>query len=187
MVRHGRTFLKQLFSLLSRPRPGHHFIHLTAGAQADLLWWKTFLHEWNGLSFFPQASPSVEVTSDASGSFGCGAFSLNHGWFQLEWPDSWNTCHIAAKEMVPIVIAASLWGPQWHRRCVRFRSDNMAVVDVLRSRTSRDPLHHSTTPPVARGACVNSHQLSMLSSHLDCRDEDQLPPPTHPLSVSYYR
>ena len=140
VVRHGRTFLRQLFSLLSRPRPGHHFIHLTAGAQADLLWWKTFLHEWNGLSFFPQASPSVEVTSDASGSFGCGAFSLNHGWFQLEWPDSWNTCHIAAKEMVPIVIAASLWGPQWHRRCVRFRSDNMAVVDVLRSRTSRDPL-----------------------------------------------
>ena len=51
-----------------------------------------------------------------------------------------HACHIAAKEMVPIVIAASLWGPQWHRRCVRFRSDNMAVVDVLRSRTSRDPI-----------------------------------------------
>ena len=140
VVRHGRTFLRQLFSLLPRARSNHHFIHLTAGARADLLWWKIFLQDWNGWSFFPQATPSIEVTSDASGSFGCGAFALNHGWFQLEWPESWRTANIAAKELVPVVLAASLWGPCWHRECIRFRSDNMAVVDILHSRTSRDPL-----------------------------------------------
>jgi len=113
---------------------------ISAGARADLLWWKIFLQDWNGRSFFPPATPSIEVTSDALGSFGCGAFSLNHGWFQLEWPESWRTANIAAKELVPIVLAASLWGPCWHHKCIRFRSDNMAVVDILRSRTSRDPL-----------------------------------------------
>jgi len=44
------TFLRQLFPL-----------HLTAGACADLLWWKIFLQDWNGRSF-PPATPSIEVT-----------------------------------------------------------------------------------------------------------------------------
>ena len=140
VVRHGRTFLRQLFALFRRAREDHHFIHFTAGARADLQWWCIFLQDWNGKSFFPQASPSLEVTSDASGSFGCGAFSLNHGWFQLEWPDSWSSANIAAKELVPIVVAAAMWGPCWNHKCVCFRTDNMAVVEVLRTCTARDPL-----------------------------------------------
>lgn len=83
-------------------------------------------------------SQSVEVISDASGTFGCGAFSVNHGVLQLAWPPNWQATHITAKELVPIVIAAALWGTSWQKKCVRFRSDNMAVVQVLRSRTSRD-------------------------------------------------
>ena len=114
VMRHGRPFLRQLFTLMSRVRENHHFIHLTASARADLLWWHTFLQNWNGLSFFPQASHSVVVSSDASGSFGCGAFSLDHGWFQLQWPSSWGQVDISSKELVPIVIAAALWGPAWH-------------------------------------------------------------------------
>lgn len=140
VVRHGRTFLRQLFSLLSHARSSHHFVHLNSGARADLLWWRVFLQHWNGRSFFPQVIPSVTVTSDASGSFGCGAFSREHGWFQLQWPESWGTVHIAAKELVPIVVAASIWGSSWQGLCICFRTDNMAVVEVLRSRTSRDPL-----------------------------------------------
>ena len=34
----------------------------------------------------------------------------------------------------------ALWGRQWKRSCVCFRSDNMAVVSVLTTRTARDPL-----------------------------------------------
>ena len=136
----GRTFLRQLFKLLSLDRAPYHSIRLNAGARADLLWWETFLQGWNGTSFFPTPTPSTEVISDASGSFGCGAFSLSHGWFQLEWPSNWHPISIAAKEMVPIVIAAALWGRHWKQSCICFRSDNQAVVDILRSRTSKDQL-----------------------------------------------
>ena len=136
----GRTFLRQLFNLLALDRAPHHFIRLNAGAKADLLWWRTFLQDWNGTSFFPAVGPSTEVVSDASGSYGCGAFSLSHGWFQLQWPDSWSSTNIAAKELVPVVIAAALWGKEWKGRCACFRSDNMAVVDILKSRTSKDHL-----------------------------------------------
>ena len=48
--------------------------------------------------------------------------------------------HITAKELLPVVIAAALWGEQWAGQCVRFNSDNMAVVDILHSRTSKDTL-----------------------------------------------
>ena len=164
VMRYGRTFLRQLFMLMSRAKENHHFIHLTASARADLLWWHTFLQDWNGRSFFPRTSPSRIVTSDASGSFGCGAFSLDHGWFQLQWPDSGNPMDIAAKELVPIVIAAALWGPAWHRLCVCFRTDNMAVVDILKSRTSRDPLLLHLLRCLALYA--GFYQFDFVSEHL---------------------
>ena len=136
VVVQGRTFLRELFHLQTRTRSPFQTIRLNAKARADLLWWKVFLQDWNGMSFFPSMDPSSEVISDVSGSFGCGAFSHSHGWFQLEWPGSWNAVHITAKELVPIVIAAALWGSAWTGSCVCFRSDNMAVVDMLKTRTS---------------------------------------------------
>ena len=41
---------------------------------------------------------------------------------------------------MPIVIAMALWGGSWLGQCVCFETDNMAVVEVLRTRTARDPL-----------------------------------------------
>ena len=89
------------------------------------MWWRVFLQEWNGTSFFPALTTSVEVISDASGSFGCGAFVNKLGWFQLQWPDSWQPINIAAKELVPVVIAAAVWGHCWTRKGVCFRCDNI--------------------------------------------------------------
>jgi hypothetical protein len=140
VIPQGRVFLRQLFTLLSLDRAPHHYIRINAGARADLIWWHTFLRDWNGMSFFPATATSVEVFSDASGSFGCGAFASSLGWFQLQWPENWHTIHITAKELVPVVLAAALWGPQWTRQRISFRSDNMAVVELLKSYTSHDPL-----------------------------------------------
>lgn len=106
----GRTFLRQLFHLLSRTRAPHQLIRLNATARADLLWWRTFLQSWNGTSFFPSLTPAAQVTSDASGAFGCGAFSLSHGWFQLVWPESWESVSITAKELLPNCDCSKLMG-----------------------------------------------------------------------------
>ena len=108
----GRTFLRSLFSILPRTLQPHHHLRLNLCAQADLAWWNTFLQGWNGKSFFPGAKTTLEVTSDASGSYGCGAIFCNT-WFQASWPPSWEAINITAKELVPIVIAAALWGSQW--------------------------------------------------------------------------
>ena len=67
---------------------------------------------------------------------------LDTGLFWVEtgsWGDGLRySLSIADKELFPIVLAASLWGHQWSAKRVEFRSDNTAVVEVLRSGTSRN-------------------------------------------------
>ncbi len=66
-----------------------------------------------------ESSSSHRPTPSIDSSFGYGAFSPAHGWFQLEWPESWSSANIAAKELVPVVIAAAM-GPSWFQKCIRF-------------------------------------------------------------------
>ncbi len=140
VIRPGRIFLRQLFALLSIASKSHYHIRLNAIVRADLQWWLCFLQNWNGSSFFPPPIPSIHVYSDASGSFGCGAFDLSLGWFQLQWPTHWSLIIIAVKELLPVVVAASLWGRSWEGRHVCFHSDNMAVVSILNKRTAKEHL-----------------------------------------------
>ena len=74
------------------------------------------------------------VWSDASGSWGCGAYWENK-WFQLRWEDhpSFRDACIAAKELLPIVVAAAAWGASWKGKRIQFNCDNMVVVSVLSS------------------------------------------------------
>lgn len=140
VVRPGRSFLRSIIEAMKRPRQPHHFTRLNKQCQADLAWWALFLADWNGVSFFPPGPPHTTVISDASGSWGCGAFNSCSGeWFQLQWPVSWQGTNIAIKEMVPIILATAVWGSQWSRHRVHFLSDNMAVVAALSSRSARDP------------------------------------------------
>ena len=58
-------------------------------------------------------------------------------WFQLQWPDSLAEVDIAVKQLVPIVVAAAIWGRLWYHSHVCFHSDNMAVVSILHSQSAR--------------------------------------------------
>ena len=53
------------------------------------------------------------------------------------WAPCQAGCSITYKELFPIVITAFIWGPQWSRQHILFRSDNEAVVHILVTRTSR--------------------------------------------------
>ena len=142
VVRPGRTFLRRLFDLSATVRRPHHHLSLNKGARSDLAWWHEFLTDWNGVSLLValgEQEPTVTLTSDASGKWGCGAF-WESGWFQLAWRDT--ACNdegnIATKELIPIVLAAAMWGKVWEGQVVCCRCDNEAVVAVLNRRTSRD-------------------------------------------------
>ena len=139
VVRPGRMFTRNLIEAIRRTDRPHHFVRLNTQCRGDLLWWHEFANQWNGVSYMPALVSSVSVTSDASGSWGCGAYTQLGEWFQLEWPDEWLNVNIAAKEMVPIAVAAALWGRSWRGQHVLFRSDNEAVVWSINKNTARDP------------------------------------------------
>uniref|UniRef100_A0A1X7TIW2 RNase H type-1 domain-containing protein n=1 Tax=Amphimedon queenslandica TaxID=400682 RepID=A0A1X7TIW2_AMPQE len=126
---------------MKRPRLPHQRTRLDVSCKADISWWSLFVADWNGVSILPPAHPTIMVASDASGSWGCGAFSQPQGeWFQLTWPSSWKEVNIAAKEMLLIVIASAVWGQHWSGQRVKFLSDNMAVVAALSARSARHPI-----------------------------------------------
>ena len=81
--------------------------------------------------------PDLQISSDAAGSIGYGAI-LGQEWFVGVWSSAQMPLSIAYKELFPVALAASLWGHQWSAKRVEFCSDNTAVVEVLRSGTSRD-------------------------------------------------
>ena len=109
VVRPGRTFLRSLIEMAKIPKKQEHLVRLNGECKADLYWWRTFLEGWNGVAHFPGRPVDDTVTSNAFGSWVCGAF-LEGGtaWFQFQWPLGWEGVNIATKELFPIVVAAAL-------------------------------------------------------------------------------
>ena len=143
VVRAGRSFLRRMINLSSVAREPHHHIRLSVGARSDIEWWATFLPQWNGVSLMgsdSHAPPRLVVTSDASGSRGCGAFSSKGEWFQLPWPEAWDSIHITCKELLPIVLACAVWGRGAEGGVVQCRTDNAAVVSIVNTGRSKDNL-----------------------------------------------
>ena len=78
------------------------------------------------------------VTSDVRRIWKTGMWSLwNQHWFQLE--NLLEKPHVTVKEMVPIVLAAALWGKDWQGMSVQTCCDNSAVVAIINLGNSVDP------------------------------------------------
>ena len=167
----GRTFLRRMINLLCCFRNPSHPIRLNVEFRRDLHWWLSFFLEWNGVSFFLSPAvtplPDLVVSSDASGTIGFGAV-WRRQWFCQSWSFLPRPLSIAFMELVPIVVAAHVWGPAWSRLRVQFISDNMAVVAVLRSGTSRAPDIMHLLRSLTRIACL--HHFTFSASHSPGRD-----------------
>ena len=140
VVQPGRTFIRRLYDLLAVGKVPHHHLRLNAEARSDLAWWATFLETWNGVSLMANhlLPPRHVVVSDASGTWGCGAYH-GHEWFQLPWAGTpLSGACIAVKELVPLILSVALWGGHWTGATVLCKCDNEAVVAVITTRSARD-------------------------------------------------
>ena len=111
--------------------------------RADIECGYVFHRFWNGVAIIcnPDAfTPDVVLCTDASGSWGCGAFWRTL-WFQVP-SDGLAIAgqSMAAKELFPIVLAPLLWGSMWQGLMVLCLCDNGAVVEVVNRHSARDPL-----------------------------------------------
>ena len=139
VIKPGRTFLCQMIDLLCIPHRPHHHVRINKHFRADLQWWRVFASHWNGVAVFPpRAAPAFDVTSDASGLWGCGAWSQN-SWIQFQWPETDRQHHISFLELFTVLLACAAWGDRWRGTRVRCLCDNQAAVCTIASRSSHDP------------------------------------------------
>ena len=138
VIQPGRTFMRNAIPLLKVAKCQHHHIRLSTELRSDLAWWRLFARHWNGTALvIPPNAKRFKFTSDASGSWGCGAW-YNDSWFCLPWVESCTSLHITVKEMTPIIIAAIIWGHDWKGAQVTAFCDNTAVVAALNNRSSKE-------------------------------------------------
>ena len=143
VVQPGRTFLRRMIDLSTKTKKLYHNIRLNKNFRSDLSWWALFLTTWNGVGMMASTVKSkctAVLTSDASGNWGCGAYTSTGKWFMLQWPHSWRSVHITVKELLPLVMGVALWGRRWSGNSVVCRCDNAAVVAILKSGWCKDEL-----------------------------------------------
>ena len=140
VVRPGRAFLQRLYAMQSVGSAPSHNIRLNTVARADIVWWQLFVSRWNGVSmiFDPRtATAGRKVVSDASGSWGAGAVCPPN-WLLFKWPPELQDTSIQVKELVPVVVAAALYGRDWRDQLVLFSVDNQAVVEIINKTHSKE-------------------------------------------------
>ena len=141
VIRSGQTFLWRMFELSKGTSKQQNFICLNTSFRSYLMWWNLFLESWNGISMSEDPawkSVPFHLYTDTSGSFGCGAWS-DQSWFQYSWPNGLKQQSIAAKELLPIVMACMVWGKTWSKYVVSVHCDNQAVVEVVNAGYCKDP------------------------------------------------
>lgn len=156
----------RLINLFSMVKRLDGFVRLNISARSDITWWRVFAKQWNSTTMlydYQKANPQIYVFSDASGTWGCRAY-LGKQWLQFQWPSALPEYHISVKEMVPVVVAAVVWGSNWRGLSVRFHSDNSAVVALLNTGSVRDDsLMHLMRCLALVAACCN---FIFSSSHI---------------------
>ena len=66
-----------MFELIKGHPKGHQFVCLSTAFRSDLMRWHVFLESWNGVGLLQGqlgSVPVINLFTDASGSFGAGAW-----------------------------------------------------------------------------------------------------------------
>jgi hypothetical protein len=140
----GRPFLRHLFNMLNG---GKQHQRLSLAARRDLVWWKTLLPAWSGISAIAPARPHTVIATDASGKKGIGGvWFATMEMFSTRMPRRHRLKHINYKEMHAVLHAFAEWGDNWKGQLVEVQCDNEAVVAGINKRTIRGsaigPLQH---------------------------------------------
>ena len=138
----GRTFLRRLIDASMSVQKLNHHITLNTETKADLEWWLNFLPLWNGkykiLSPNIELAPDMQLYTDASGTLGLGIY-FKGKWVSCSWPAHVQALSIQWKELFPIYVACRLWAHIFSGKRMLFHCDNLAVVNIWSSRSSKCP------------------------------------------------
>ena len=153
VVQHSRTFMGRLLAQLREMsgKPENQKVHLTDDCRKDLLWWRMFLKEYNGISMI-ENDKAIELTlhqqldmpfavcaGDAT-LCGGGAWHGTSYWsrhFPVLLCDTKIPVHV--KEFLVVIVSARLWGSSWSGKVIQVFCDNDPVCDVISGERPSDP------------------------------------------------
>ena len=142
----GRAFNRRMYTLISILKKPFHLTRVNYSLIEDLLIWKWFLVQFNGIVYIQDtewhSNVNLQLFSDAAGGneLGCGTY-FNGEYAVLNWPKCWwNTCilrDVTFLELIPIALSIYMWGHLFRNKRIVFHTDNEALVYILNNKTSK--------------------------------------------------
>ncbi|XP_033750856.1 uncharacterized protein LOC117335049 [Pecten maximus] len=142
----GPAFLRRFYDELAKVSQPHHFIRVHSGMREDMDMWLEFLETFDGQAYFQEStwldSNTLQLYTDSAGSakLGCGAFFAGK-WVFFPWPIKWEGLSVLRDktflEFISVILSLMLWGLALQNKHVRFRMDNIALVSVLNTQSSK--------------------------------------------------
>ncbi len=132
VVRGGRTFLRRILDCIESLRRPHHKARIAGALKQDLLWWHSFLYNFNGVAAFPNDTEIVQTLSDACTV--AGGMFCNGDFAYLDWgvdlPEA-SELPINYKETVCATLAVIKWAPSYPNRRLNVYLDNQCAVSLI--------------------------------------------------------
>ncbi|XP_077865642.1 uncharacterized protein LOC144352590 [Saccoglossus kowalevskii] len=147
-VRPGRLFISRMLSTLRTFSAKHSRTRIDAEFRKDLLWWKTFLQDNNGVSIIhtqPWFPPDTVVCLS-----GCGGVSVTQ-FFHSPFPQHIINMGLSinALELLAVVVALKLWFHTWCGLCLQITSDNTTTVALINSHRTHSDFELSSLREIA--------------------------------------
>ena len=136
-----RPFSRRLYDLGVGLSKHYHRVRVNKHMKQDLTVWHHFLNNYNGttllLDYVWLSNQDLQLFTDASTTIGFGGV-FGSKWFHGTWSDRYRGTNIAILELYPICLALHIWALPLSNKCLTIYSDNMSVVHVLNSFTSKE-------------------------------------------------
>ncbi|XP_062568785.1 uncharacterized protein LOC134230935 [Saccostrea cucullata] len=145
VVAQGRAFCRRLINSTIGIKKHHHKIRITQNIKLDLLVWKTFLKDYNGVSVINTPlvdSHTVQLFTDsAEGEWGGFGIYFGGKWAGGQWPQHWGSegtlRDMTFLELFPALVALTLYNKYLQNTRLLFHIDNMSVVHIINNSTSK--------------------------------------------------
>lgn len=137
----GRIFMRSILNKMNSLNLPWHRTRMTKDIRRDVVWWITFLQDFNGTIPMIDSRPAAPVCIDAC-NVGAGAV-FRGDCVYTRWQDVLHnptSVHINAKEVLALEPAACVWAPAWANQKVYVYTDNQVAACVINKGSSKDKL-----------------------------------------------
>ena len=139
-VSYSRCFLSRLLAGLRTMAEQHHKMTISSDMKLDILWWYTYIREFNGINFIINPTFITGTYAGDACKVGGGGFHGSEYWSRM-FPGHMQGDQppIHQKEFWVLLLSIRTWGPSWSGKAVELFCDNTAVVEVCINQKPKNP------------------------------------------------